>query len=88
MYVFLIGFSSLIPCLFYLQEECEALCSRIAILVLGSLKCIGSAQQLKSKYGSGYQVDVSLLEEKAVPAGSGGLMCCIYIVTYEQQHTL
>ena len=34
--------------------ECEALCSRIAILHKGHLECIGSPQHLKSKYGKGY----------------------------------
>lgn len=37
------------------MEECEALCSRIGILVHGRLKCIGSSQHLKDKYGSGFE---------------------------------
>ena len=36
------------------MEECEALCPRISIMAGGNLKCIGSAQQLKSKFGQGY----------------------------------
>ena len=36
------------------MEECEALCSRLAIMVNGSLQCLGTAQHLKHKYGSGY----------------------------------
>uniref|UniRef100_A0A4X2KQT5 ABC transporter domain-containing protein n=1 Tax=Vombatus ursinus TaxID=29139 RepID=A0A4X2KQT5_VOMUR len=35
-------------------EECEALCTRLAIMVNGQFKCLGSPQHLKSKYGSGY----------------------------------
>jgi len=35
------------------MEECEALCTRLAIMVDGRLKCIGSSQRLKSKYGQG-----------------------------------
>ena len=45
------------------MEECEALCSRIAIMVNGSFKCIGSPQHLKSRFGRGYTV--------AIRAGSG-----------------
>ncbi|XP_072455433.1 phospholipid-transporting ATPase ABCA3-like isoform X2 [Notamacropus eugenii] len=36
------------------MEECEALCTRVAIMVNGQFKCLGSLQHLKSKYGSGY----------------------------------
>jgi len=40
------------------MEECEALCQRIAIMVNGQLKCLGSANHLKSKFGQGYQLDL------------------------------
>ena len=33
------------------MEECEALCARIAIMVSGRLRCIGSAAHLKARYG-------------------------------------
>ena len=36
------------------MEECEALCTRLVIMVNGQLKCIGSIQHLKSRYGRGY----------------------------------
>uniref|UniRef100_G3VI70 ABC transporter domain-containing protein n=1 Tax=Sarcophilus harrisii TaxID=9305 RepID=G3VI70_SARHA len=36
------------------MEECEALCTRLAIMVAGKLKCLGSPQYLKNKFGSGY----------------------------------
>ncbi|CAH3162242.1 unnamed protein product [Porites evermanni] len=35
-------------------EECEALCTRLAIMVNGRLKCLGSPQHLKHKFGEGY----------------------------------
>lgn len=41
------------------MEECEALCSRIGILVNGAMKCIGPSQHLKSRFGRGFQVDIS-----------------------------
>ena len=36
------------------MEECEALCTQIAIMVNGHLKCLGSTQHLKNKFGKGY----------------------------------
>lgn len=31
------------------MEECEALCTRLAIMVNGSYKCLGTIQHLKYK---------------------------------------
>jgi len=42
------------------MEECEALCPRIGIMAAGRLKCIGSAQHLKSKFGQGFQVEMKI----------------------------
>lgn len=36
------------------MEECEALCTRLAIMVNGQFKCLGSIQHLKNKFGEGY----------------------------------
>merc|ERR1711953_700769 len=36
------------------MEECEALCTRLAIMVNGTFKCHGSIQHLKNRFGSGY----------------------------------
>lgn len=33
------------------MEECEALCTRMAIMVNGQFKCLGSIQHLKSRWG-------------------------------------
>jgi hypothetical protein len=33
------------------MEECEALCSRIGILVQGALTCLGTSQHLKHRFG-------------------------------------
>ena len=40
------------------MAECEALCSRVGIMVNGSFRCLGSPQQLKSKYGQGYRLKI------------------------------
>ena len=42
------------------MEESEALCSRIGIMSNGRLRCLGSAQHLKSKFGQGYQVEMKV----------------------------
>jgi ABC-type multidrug transport system ATPase subunit len=38
------------------MDETEALCTNIGIMVNGELKCLGSLQNLKSKYGEGYSL--------------------------------
>ncbi|XP_018330699.1 ATP-binding cassette sub-family A member 3 [Agrilus planipennis] len=42
------------------MEECEALCTRLAIMVNGTFKCIGSVQHLKSKFSEGYTLQVKI----------------------------
>ena len=42
------------------MEECEALCPRIGIMANGRLRCLGSAQHLKNKFGQGYQVEMKV----------------------------
>lgn len=44
------------------MDECEALCSRIAVLNRGSLIAIGSSQELKSLYGNNYTMTLTLYE--------------------------
>ncbi|XP_036162828.1 ATP-binding cassette sub-family A member 2 isoform X2 [Myotis myotis] len=40
------------------MEECEALCTRLAIMVNGRLRCLGSIQHLKNRFGDGYMITV------------------------------
>uniref|UniRef100_A0A4W3GUY2 ATP-binding cassette sub-family A member 2 n=1 Tax=Callorhinchus milii TaxID=7868 RepID=A0A4W3GUY2_CALMI len=40
------------------MEECEALCTRLAIMVNGRFKCLGSIQHLKNRFGDGYTMTV------------------------------
>mmetsp|Transcript_30098 Transcript_30098/g.30579 ORF Transcript_30098/g.30579 Transcript_30098/m.30579 type:complete len:1840 (-) Transcript_30098:237-5756(-) len=42
------------------MEECEALCTRIGIMVGGVLRCLGSGQRLRSRYGLGFQIELVL----------------------------
>ncbi|XP_053122131.1 ATP-binding cassette sub-family A member 13 [Hemicordylus capensis] len=45
------------------MEECEALCTRLAIMVNGSFQCLGSPQHIKNRFGDGYLVKVWLHKE-------------------------
>ncbi|NXF79116.1 ABCA5 protein, partial [Sclerurus mexicanus] len=42
------------------MEEADAVCDRVAILVSGQLRCIGTVQHLKSKFGRGYFLEMKL----------------------------
>ncbi|XP_048344338.1 cholesterol transporter ABCA5 isoform X1 [Sphaerodactylus townsendi] len=44
------------------MEEADAICDRVAILVSGKLRCIGTVQHLKSKFGKGYYLEIKLKE--------------------------
>ncbi|XP_048020053.1 retinal-specific phospholipid-transporting ATPase ABCA4 isoform X1 [Megalobrama amblycephala] len=47
------------------MEECEALCTRLAIMVNGTFKCLGTIQHLKYKFGGGYVVTMKIKAAKA-----------------------
>lgn len=42
------------------MEECEALCTRLAIMVNGEFKCLGSTQHLKNKFSRGLILKMKL----------------------------
>lgn len=42
------------------MEECEALCTRLGIMVNGQFKALGSLQHLKNKFGRGYTLELQL----------------------------
>ena len=42
------------------MEECEALCTKLAIMVNGEFQCFGTTQHLKSKFAQGYSLIVKL----------------------------
>jgi len=44
------------------MEECEALCTRLAIMVNGELRCLGGPQHLKSRFGQGYTIEIKVLD--------------------------
>ncbi|TNV87329.1 hypothetical protein FGO68_gene5519 [Halteria grandinella] len=42
------------------MEEAEALCTKMGIMVAGKFKCFGSSQHIKSKYGTGYEIEIKI----------------------------
>ncbi|XP_056610473.1 glucosylceramide transporter ABCA12 [Triplophysa dalaica] len=42
------------------MEECEALCTRLAIMVKGQFTCLGSLQHIKNRFGKGFTVKMYL----------------------------
>ncbi|VEL43769.1 unnamed protein product [Protopolystoma xenopodis] len=63
------------------MEECEVLCSRVCIVVNGRLKCIGSCQNLKSRFGHGYtlilQLATSSSSIRSLGRSPGDTDCCL-----------
>ena len=46
------------------MEECEALCTRLAIMVNGEFKCLGSTQHLKNKFSRGFVLTIKIGKEE------------------------
>ena len=42
------------------MAECDALCSRLAIMVNGQFTCLGTTQHLKNRFGGGYTLQIKL----------------------------
>jgi ATP-binding cassette subfamily A (ABC1) protein 1 len=61
------------------MEECEALCTRIAIMVDGVMRCLGSSQRLRNRYGLGYQVEILLKvpDDEAVADMAAGFVATL-----------
>ncbi|XP_008589411.1 PREDICTED: ATP-binding cassette sub-family A member 3-like [Galeopterus variegatus] len=45
------------------MEECDALCTKLAIMAQGKLMCLGSPQHLKNKFGNFYTLKVKVKTE-------------------------
>ncbi|VDM41260.1 unnamed protein product [Toxocara canis] len=70
------------------MEECEALCTRLAIMVSGRFRCIGSAQHLKSKFGAGYTLLVRLKSIEAVDSIKKEIAIAFPGSTLKEQHVV
>ena len=62
------------------MAECEALCSRVGIMVNGSFQCLGTPQELKSLYGRGYKVKVRTRGGMAGPVKEFMMECLEHVV--------
>lgn len=60
------------------MEECEALCQRIGIMVGGRLRCLGTSQHLKTRFGKGFQLEarVRAIPHEVKTVVGGGHACC------------
>ena len=55
------------------MEEADVLSDRISIMAKGQLRCIGTSLYLKSKFGAGYIVSVSLNKQNDVKPSAPGM---------------
>uniref|UniRef100_A0A3Q1B3N0 ABC transporter domain-containing protein n=1 Tax=Amphiprion ocellaris TaxID=80972 RepID=A0A3Q1B3N0_AMPOC len=70
------------------MEECEALCSRLAIMVKGQFRCLGSLQHIKNRFGSGFTVKMYLAEASCDAEAITGFMQRMFPSTYlKDQHS-
>ena len=42
------------------MEEAEALSSKLGIMVKGKIKCYGTPNHIKEKFGSGYEIELNI----------------------------
>ena len=45
------------------MAECDALCSRLAIIVNGQFMCLGTTQHLKNRFGGGYTLQIKVTKD-------------------------
>ena len=62
------------------MEECEALANRVGIMVGGRLRCLGTTQHLKDKFGRGYLAQLKLRAPTAAKVAD--------VLRYLQPHVL
>jgi len=66
----------------HMMEECEALAHRVGIMTGGRLRCIGTAQGLKNRYGKGFQVELNIYNNTIEAVnGVGGMIEELYLST-------
>ncbi|XP_049449723.1 glucosylceramide transporter ABCA12 isoform X17 [Epinephelus fuscoguttatus] len=70
------------------MEECEALCGRLAIMVKGQFRCLGSLQHIKNRFGSGFTVKMYLAKASCDAEAITGFMQRRFPSTYlKDQHS-
>ncbi|KAM9386154.1 phospholipid-transporting ATPase ABCA1 [Pholidichthys leucotaenia] len=71
------------------MEECEALCTRMAIMVNGRFQCLGSVQHLKNRFGDGYTIILRLADTKTDPEScpiSAYMKKCFPSIELKERH--
>lgn len=48
------------------MDECEYLCNRLAIMVDGTIRCIGPIQNLKNSFGLGFVIHIVYNERASI----------------------
>lgn len=48
------------------MDECEFLCNRLAIMVDGTIRCIGPIQNLKNSFGLGFVIHIVYNERASI----------------------
>ena len=66
------------------MEECEALCTRLVIMVNGVFKCLGSVQHLKNKFGKGFSLTAKIKPAETVEQVRAGEVAskCVVSCSY------
>jgi ATP-binding cassette, subfamily A (ABC1), member 3 len=47
--------------------ECEAVCTRVGVMKLGEMVCLGNTQHLRSVHGTGFLLEIHLQTTEDVP---------------------
>jgi ATP-binding cassette subfamily A (ABC1) protein 3 len=68
------------------MEECEALCGRLGIMAAGTLRCLGSPQHLKNRFGAGYALELRLRSEGQVAEATSAIETLCPAATLTQRN--
>uniref|UniRef100_A0A914WE89 ABC transporter domain-containing protein n=1 Tax=Plectus sambesii TaxID=2011161 RepID=A0A914WE89_9BILA len=68
------------------MEECEALCTRLGIMVAGQFQCLGSPQHIKSKYGLGFTLQIKVATLDVVEQAKQGILEAFPSTALKESH--
>lgn len=73
------------------MEECEALCTRMAIMVNGRFRCLGSVQHLKNRWEHTFELKGALKSSHTCTQESAFLEkneTCCYVIRFGDGYTI
>ncbi|KAI6215169.1 hypothetical protein M3Y94_00354100 [Aphelenchoides besseyi] len=70
------------------MDECEAVCTNVAIMVKGQFSCFGSPQHVKTKFGSGYTLLVKVANEEDVESTKKAILSTFANSIVKEEHML